>query len=293
METKNNKTRKWARWAVLGLACANLFVWLAIADGASRSAAEVWFFDVGQGDAALVQLPGGFQIVVDGGPNGAVLEKLGRAMPFCDREIDWVVLSHTDRDHLAGLLAVLKNYQVNNILWSGAGDGDAEDAEWERLIAQEEAAIKIAVAGEKLVLRQNPPLVLEILAPAKNGIIAGKDQNEMSTIIKFTYGDRSFLFCGDAKSVAGGFADVAQTASADVLKVSHHGSKYSTTAGFLEEVLPAAAVISAGANNSHGHPHPEVLDLLANYDIKILRTDKNGDIAIRTDGERIFLRTEK
>lgn len=292
MESENKKG-KWFRWVVLGLAGANLFVWLAIADSASRKMAEVWFFDVGQGDAALVQLPDGLQIVVDGGPGGAVLEKLGRVMPFHDREIDWAVLSHTDRDHLAGLLAVLKNYQVNNILWSGESDGDAEDDEWERLIAQEGANIKIAVAGEKLVLGQNPPVILEVLAPAASDMIAGKDQNELSTIIKFTYGARSFLFSGDAKSEADGFVDVAQVAPADVLKVSHHGSKYSTTAGFLAKVLPAAAVISAGAGNPYGHPHSEVLDLLENYDINTLRTDSAGDIVFRTDGKRIFVRTQK
>jgi len=288
-----NKNDKWFKRIILGLICVNFFVWLAIADGAGRKNAEVWFFDVGQGDAAFVQLPGGAQIVIDGGPGGAVLEKLGSAMPFHDRDIDWVVLSHADHDHLAGLLLVLKNYRVYNILWSGVSDGGAEDAEWERLIGDEGACVKVAATGEKLSLGGNPEAVLEILAPAKSGDIAGKDQNELSTIIKLTYGARSFLFCGDAKSVAGGFADVAQTASADVLKVSHHGSKYSTTTGFLAEVLPAAAVISAGANNSYGHPHSEVLDLLANYDIKILRTDQNGDISFRTDGESLFVNTEK
>lgn len=292
MESENKKG-KWFKQVVLGLVCANFFVWLAIADSASRKAAEIWFFDVGQGDAALVQLPDGLQIVIDGGPNNAVLEKLGRAMPFYDREIDWVVLSHTDCDHLTGLLAVLKNYQVNNILWSGLAGDDDEDAEWERLIAQEGAAVKIAVAGKKLVLSQNPPVILEVLAPAQSDKISGKDQNELSTIIKFSYGARSFLFCGDAKSDADGFADAAQDAFADVLKVSHHGSKYSTTAGFLAKVLPAAAVISAGEKNPYGHPHPEVLDLLENYDIRTLRTDTAGDIVFRTDGKRVFARTQK
>lgn len=293
MEAENRKKQRWVKWAVLGLASANLFVWLAITDGTSRKTAEIWFFDVGQGDAALVQMPGGVQIIIDGGPSDAILEKLGRVMPFYDREIDWLVLSHTDRDHLSGMLAVLKNYQVKNVLWSGISDENAEDTEWERLIAREGMKIKIAVAGEKLILSQHPLAVLEVLAPAKNTVVAGSNQNELSTIIKFIYGGRSFLFCGDAKSAVGGFADIAEEASVDVLKVSHHGSKYSTTAEFLAKTLPIAAVISAGENNPYGHPHPEVLDLLENYDIKTLRTDIAGDVGFRTDGERIFLRTEK
>ncbi len=292
-ETKDDKNRRWFRWAVLALICANFFVWLAVADGAGDKIAEVWFFDVGQGDAAFVQLPGGEQIVIDGGPNAAVLEKLGEAMPFYDRDIDWVVLSHTDRDHLAGLLSVLKNYRVENIIWSGVSDGDAEDTEWERLIDDEGANVKIAVAGEKLELGGNPLTVLEILAPDENDKMSNKDQNELSVIVKLTYGEKSFLFCGDAKSKENGFIGTAALPQADVLKVSHHGSKYSTEDGFLAQVCPSAAAISCGKNNSYGHPHQEVLDLLQKYDITTLRTDQDGDIVFQTDGERIFVGTQK
>ena len=288
-----NKNNKWFKWIVLGLVCANFFVWLAIADGAGRKNAEVWFFDVGQGDAAFVQLPGGTQIVIDGGPGGAVLEKLGAAMPFHDRDIDWVVLSHTDHDHLAGLLSVLKNYRVYNILWSGVSDGGAEDVEWERLIGDEGACVKIAALGEKLSLGGNPEAVLEILAPNDGEKSAAKKQNELSAVVKLTYGRRSFLFAGDAESRKNGFIDNAALARSDVLKVSHHGSKYSTQDEFLAKVLPAAAVISSGKNNSYGHPHQELLDLLAKYDIKTLRTDQNGDIMFKTDGNLLFLKTEK
>jgi competence protein ComEC len=289
---EENKKR-WIKWLVLVLAMANLFVWLAIFDNGGRKMAEVWFFDVGQGDAEFIQLPNGVQVLIDGGPNGAVLDKLGQAMPFYDRDIDWLILSHTDRDHLAGVLLVLQNYRVKNILWSGIGDDDAEDNEWRRLIKEEGASIKIARAGEKLQISDDPKTFLEILAPAQNERGLDKSQNEFSAVVKLVCGRRSFLFPGDAPSAVGGFADNASFEQADVLKAAHHGSKYSTASGFLVQTLPAAAVISAGAGNPYGHPHQETLDLLAKYDIKTLRTDQSGDIEFRTDGERIFLITEK
>jgi competence protein ComEC len=289
-DLENKKTRRWVRWAVLGLAFANLFVWLAVWENSQRSYLEIAFFDVGQGDAALAQLPGGVQILFDGGPDAGVLEKLGRAMPFYDRDIDWVVLSHTDRDHLAGLLGVLENYRVRNIVWSGISDEDAEDAEWQRLVAVEGANVVLAVAGERFNLGGRADCLLEILSPTPAGRSSGKSQNELSVAVKLTYGVRSFLFTGDA---AAGADMMRQAGAADVLKVAHHGSKYSTREAFVAGLLPAVAVISAGANNPYGHPSAELLDLLAKYDIKTLRTDLSGDIVFKTDGSLLFLKTEK
>jgi competence protein ComEC len=285
-----NKNNKWAKWVVLGLVFVNLFVWLAVWWNAQRRDLEVTFFDVGQGDAAFAQLPNGVQVLFDGGPDAGVLEKLGQAMPFYDRDIDWVVLSHTDRDHLAGLISVLKNYRVRNIIWSGISDEDAEDTEWNRLVAQEGADVVLASFGEKFALGNAQDCFLEILSPAAGAPASGQSQNELSVAVKLTYGARSFLFTGDAPDGA----DTARLAgNADILKVAHHGSKYSTSGAFLANLLPAAAVISAGRNNSYGHPSPQVLEMLSKYDIKTLRTDQNGDISIRTNGESLFVKTEK
>lgn len=292
-ENLKNKKNRWVHWVVLGLMLANLFVWLAVVSNLQRHELDVWFFDVGQGDAALAQINGDTQILIDGGPDSGVLEKLGKTMPFYDRDIEWLILSHTDRDHLAGVLAVLKNYRVHNIIWSGIGDDDAEDDEWRRLIASEGAAIVTDAAGKKHILARDPDCVLEILAPSENEKNLDKSQNEFSEVVKLTYGQRSFLFSGDAKSVADGFAGAAASPRADVLKLAHHGSRYSTEAGFLAQVSPAAAVISSGFGNTYGHPHQEVLEMLAKYDIKTLRTDKSGDILIRTDGVNLFVKTEK
>jgi len=287
------KHSRWLRWSVLVLALANLFAWLAVGETAERKMLEVRFFDVGQGDAAFAQFPDGTQVLIDGGPNGRVLEKLGQAMPFYDRDIDWIVLSHPEKDHLAGLIAVLENYQIHNIVWSGIAKDNAESKKWGELVAKEGANIAIARPGEIFALGGEESGFLEILSPDAAASDSKTSANDLSVAVKLAYGARSFLFTGDAAAKEEESTLLAGSGQTDVLKVAHHGSKTAASEIFMAGVLPTAAVISAGKNNSYGHPHPEVLELLSKYDIKTLRTDESGDIVFQTDGERIFLSTEK
>ena len=255
------------------------------------------FFDVGQGDAAFVEMPGRKQILIDGGPNGQIiLEKLGREMPFWDRTIDLVILTHPERDHMAGLLEVLKKYKVENILWTGVARDTAEYKEWQKLIKEEEAKIIIAKSGLRIF---GGPTSLQIGGRSDLGIIYPfeslegkqlKDSNDTSIIAKLTFGQISFLFTGDAtQSVEGQLLRLAeQLIDSDVLKVGHHGSKTSTSKEFVEAVSPEIAVISVGKDNKYGHPRQEVLDNLDG--IRILRTDLNGDIKIVSNGNAYWLK---
>ncbi|MCU0653045.1 MAG: MBL fold metallo-hydrolase [Candidatus Pacebacteria bacterium] len=287
-----SKGNKAARWMVFALLLANLFVWLALA-GTSQNELMVDFFDVGQGDAAFVRLPQGTQMLIDGGPGQAVLEKLGKAMPFYDREIDWVILSHPDRDHVNGLFAVLKNYRIKNIVWSGMPGEAAEGKEWINDVAKEGANVILAAPGEKFDLGSDPSCFFEVLAPAA-AIPSGSGNNDLSVVVRLAYGARKFLFTGDIAAKEGqALENIYPGLAADVLKVAHHGSKYGTDGAFLSALAPAAAVISVGQGNSYGHPSPEVLEILSGYGIKTLRTDQNGDILFRTDGERLFVRTQQ
>jgi beta-lactamase superfamily II metal-dependent hydrolase len=135
--------------------------------------------------------------------------------------------------------------------------------------------------------------MLEIVAPANPKAQTNQNANELSVMVRITYGARSFLFTGDATSKEEKEAVSVDPAPADILKVAHHGSKYSASDPFFAGLLPAAAVISAGVGNPYGHPNEETLEMLAKYDIKTLRTDQNGNIVFRTDGERIFVNTQK
>ncbi|MDO8663688.1 MAG: ComEC/Rec2 family competence protein [Candidatus Wildermuthbacteria bacterium] len=279
-------------WILGILAGLNFFAWLAVYDFSRHQLLEVNFFDVGQGDSAFIETPKGRQILIDGGPSSAILEKLSKEMPFWDRTIDLVILTHPEKDHMSGLLDVLKRYKVENILWTGVVRDTAEYKEWEKLIKEEGARIIIAKASQKIIIARS---VLAILYPLDN--LEGKvfkDSNNTSIVIKLSFGENNFLFTGDAlklveKEIIGRGLDI----KSDVLKIGHHGSKTSSGEEFIEQVSPAIAVISAGRNNSYGHPHQEVLDTLNKYGITVLRTDQNGDIKIISNGDNFKLITSK
>lgn len=296
MKIKNQKF-VFAILAILFL--ANILTWLAVFELKKPNLLEVNFFNIGQGDAFLIETPQRHQILIDGGPSSAILEKLAKEMPFWDRTIDLIILTHPEKDHLSGLIEVLKRYKIENIVWTGVVRDTPEYKIWESLIQQEGAEIFIAKAGQKIT---SPGLVMEILYPLEG--LAGKEfenSNNTSIIAKLVFGQNPFLFTGDiSQSVEKELireyscSNSCKFASldSDVLKVGHHGSKTSTSDEFLKQVSPQIAVISAGKGNSYGHPHQEVLENLAKYGINVLRTDLDGDIKIFSDGKNIKIKNQ-
>ncbi|MBU2635029.1 MBL fold metallo-hydrolase [Patescibacteria group bacterium] len=259
------------------LVCLNIITWIIIKELGSFYL-EVVFFDVGQGDAVFIETPDGFQVLIDGGPGLAVLEKLGQEMPFYDRTIDLMILTHPEHDHLFGLLEVLKRYEIKNILWTGIVRDTAEMEEWKKLIEEEGANIIIAEAGQKIVLSEE--IYLYIYYPFEN--LEGQETkytNDTSIVAELVFNNVSFLFTGDISKKI----EKQLIVDSDILKVAHHGSKTSTSLEFLEIVSPEFAVISVG-ENSWGHPNQEVLENLQQFNIKILITRELGDIKIISDG---------
>ena len=273
-------------YTLIVLTYLNILAWIVVFDLVQNNL-KVVFFDVGQGDSIFIETPQKHQILIDGGPSSAVLEKLGNEMPFYDRTIDLIILTHPEHDHLGGLLEVLKRYKVENILWTGVLRDTAEFEEWKRLLTEEKnAVIKIAQAGQRIIFSTRPVLaVMEIFNPFEN--LEGKEiknTNNSSIISQLVFGENKFLFVGDVyKSVERKLINI----ESDVLKVGHHGSKTSTSKEFIEAVNPEIGVISVGRENSYGHPTPEVLEILEKYDINILRTDQIGDIKIISDGQNL------
>jgi len=276
-------------YSILGfLFFLNILAWVVVYDLKNPQVLEVNFFDVGQGDAIFIETPQRHQILIDGGPGSAVLEKLAKEMPFWDRTIDLIILTHPEKDHLAGLIEVLKRYKVENILWTGVIRDTAEFKEWEKSIKGERAKIFIAKSGQKIIM---PRTVLGILYPLEN--LEGeelKDSNNTSIVAKLVFKENSFLFTGDIyKSIEKELITKETDIDSDVLKVAHHGSKTSSSEEFMKEVSPQEAVISAGKDNPYGHPHQEVLEILEKYGIRILRTDLDGDIKIISDGSNLAI----
>ena len=240
---------------------------------------EVIFFDVGQGDSIYIEMPGDFQVLIDGGPSSSVLEKLGEEMPFYDRTIEMVVLTHPDHDHLFGLLEVLKAYKIENILWTGVVDDTANYKEWIELVKEEQAQIIIAKAGERIILQKEPLAYLNILYPFES--LEGREFesfNDTSVVLELKFENSSFLFTGDiSDKVEKQLIEKYGSLESKVLKVAHHGSKTSSSSDFIEIVNPATAVISVG-KNSYGHPAQEVLQRLEQFGIQVLITKELNDI---------------
>jgi competence protein ComEC len=271
----------------------NIYAWQEVFVLASEdNLLKVYFLDVGQGDSEFIITPENHQILVDGGPTSAVLEKLQNLIPFSDRTIDLVILTHPEKDHMQGLIEVLQRYRIKNILWTGVVRDTPEYQQWISALAEEQeqgAEITIAEVGQKITAGD---VLINILNPMEN--LTGKelkDSNDSSIILNLVFNESDFLFTGDISNQAEKeIIAVSETAiTAEVLKVAHHGSKYSTSNEFLENVKPEIAVISVG-KNSYGHPTPETLQKLENFGIKVLRTDTKGDIEIVSDGNNIIIK---
>lgn len=274
-------------WVVLGvLVCLNVVAWVVVWNLSQPRFLEVVFFDVGQGDAIFIETPERFQVLIDGGPDLTVLEKLGKEMPFYDRTIDLIILTHPEHDHYFGLFEVLKRYEIKNILWTGIIRDTAEYQEWISLIEKDGAEITIAQAGQRIVLQKEPLIYLDILYPFENlENQETKYTNDTSIVAELVFNDVSFLFTGDiSKKIEKELVYEYIDLNSDVLKVAHHGSKTSSCLEFIEAVSPDIAVISVGENRWN-HPHPEVLANLNQFGIQVLITRELGDIKIISNGK--------
>jgi competence protein ComEC len=244
--------------------------------------------DVGQGDAILVEAPGGATALIDGGPDpDRTLREIGRALPFHRRQIDVVLLTHPHLDHAGGLREVLRRHDVQ--LFVDGGRSPAADAHRTLLaaaVAEPGGRILAAVAGQRIRVGEAE---LEVLFPAPEDVTAplpDDDVNNASVVVLVRYGAFEVLLTGDAEApVEALLLERDQLGPIEILKVGHHGSDSSTTPAFVSATRPAVAVISLGADNSYGHPHRSTLDALALVPgIRVLRTDLDGRVEVVTDG---------
>jgi len=256
----------------------NVIVWQDIWQGPLYL---LTFFDVGQGDAVFLKTPWGHKILIDGGPDRRVEEKLGRRLLPWDKTIDLVILTHPDHDHVAGLIGVLNHFRVAAVLWTGVRRTTLEYGAWQEVLKKERSFITIAQARQRIFWQNQGPHSLDIVWPV--GSHEGKVvdvSNESSIVGRIALSQHTALLTGDIPGeVERGLVQGAALLASDILKVAHHGSKYSSTDGFIERAAPQVAVISVGADNSYGHPAKETLAKLARHGIQIRRTDTEGDIS--------------
>ena len=282
---------KFRRYFIFILLSAAVLAWTAVFYSLPDDRLKFYALDVGQGDAIFIETPRKAQVLIDGGPDMKVLGQLSAVMPFYDRSIDLLVLTHPQEDHMFGLVEVLKRYRVDKVLMTGANYPTGTYKEFKRVIEEKKIPVIIVRAGQKINLGGDG--VIDILYPNENlsSVDFPGDVNDSSVAALLRFGEKKFLTMGDAgikeelDIINSGQADI------DVLKVSHHGSRFSTSALFLEKTTPGIALISAGARNSYGHPHGDTLERLGN--IPVYRTDTQGRIAVITDGEKLIVKTGK
>ena len=252
--------------------------------------------DVGEGDAILIQTTAHQDILVDGGPSPqAIGLELGKKLPFWDRTIELMVLTHPHSDHLTGLVEVLRRYKVKQVLSPNLDDDSSTYNEWLKLIKEKNIEHTIAQAGQKIDLGEGA--VIKVLNPKRLLLTGtGSDIDNNGVVLRVNMDEISFLLTADIWREAE-FELITRRAdlNSTVLKVGHHGSDTSTTPEFLAAVNPRLAVISAGADNRHGHPSPEVMERLREKlgSENIYRTDEQGTIEFITDGERLWVKVER
>ncbi|RJQ35200.1 MBL fold metallo-hydrolase [Candidatus Parcubacteria bacterium] len=243
---------------------------------------EINFFAIGQGDAILIRTPEGQNILIDGGPDNLLLYHLGETLPWWERTIDYLVITHYHADHYLGFPELLKKYRVKNILVTAHQPDDFLYSIWQQALVENNLKPSIVLAGEKFVVSDD--LSWQVLLADYNH----EDFNENSLVLRLTYGNTNFLFAGDLpisgeqKLLSLGF-----DLSSQVLKVGHHGSKYSSGSDFLSAVDPDICVIQSGQDNKFGHPHQEALVRLAQANCLIFDTQNGDSIKLISDGQNI------
>jgi competence protein ComEC len=281
------------KWLILPLLIIAILLWFA-ALTTPDDRLHVSFLDVGQGDGVLIQTPNGQNILIDGGPDSQHINlEMGERLPFWDRTIDLVVCTQPQADHVTGLIEVLNRYKVKEVLDPGISYDSSIYQEWLRLIETEGIEYNIARAGQEIDLGSG--IRMEVLNPPETlwqGTSDDVDNN--GVVLRLSWGKVSFLFTADIREEVE-FELIGQRANlkSTVLKVSHHGSRTSTTSQFLAAVDPEVAVISVGADNSFGHPSPEVVERLIDRlgEDNVYRTDRDGTIELITDGKQLWVKT--
>jgi len=249
---------------------------------------HITFFDVGQGDAILIETPAGRRILVDGGAFPTLLnDHLGRQIPFWNRKIDVVVATHPDGDHIAGLPGLFDHYDVDQIFTNGQLDGGETYQALLEIADKDGTVHHEVIAGEVIQLEDG--VRLEVLNPGDWIGEAGESlDNNKSVAMRLVYGRFSLLLTGDAGWEAErALLTSGQDLTAVVYKAGHHGANSSSSAVFLERVKPAYIIVSAGEGNRYGHPGEEFLNRAANVGAAVLRTDELGTIEVVSDGHML------
>jgi len=266
-------------------------LWYGIIFDRTIAGPEIYFLDVGQGDSSLVLLPDNFshkiKILIDGGPaNGKVGKNLENIFPANDRYIDIAVISHPQLDHFGGFIDLFEKYDVGIL---AVGPAAGKGVYWEALrevIEKRKIPVIVLAAGSAITYGESR---WKTISP-ESGTIT-KDVNDMALVMKLDSGGISALFTGDIGANTEAALAAAYDIDVDILKVSHHGSRFSSSGAFLKKVSPLVSAIEVG-KNSYGHPTEDALRRLAAVNSQIYRTDINGLIKVAYQDQQLKVFSE-
>lgn len=237
---------------------------------------KIVFCNVGQGDASYMRIHNKIDVLIDTGPDNSVLNCLGHYMPFFDRKIEIVILSHPDKDHIAGLIPLLSRYYIQTIVFPPFETKTNTYNQVKKKIIEKNVKTIIGQRGLSFNIDKDN---ITILSP--NNVQDCSKANECSVIALFSENKYTTLFTGDASIKEILSLPKHSIKNLSLLKIPHHGSKNGLSSSFFKLADPVVSVISVGKNNSYGHPAKEVLDILKASKTKIRRTDKDGDIVFK------------
>lgn len=239
---------------------------------------KIIFLDVGQGDSAFIEWPSGKQMIVDCGRDSKVLSQLGTVMPFYDKYIDYLLVTHPDLDHFGGCIDILQRFDVGELIYNGLQKNDKSWEYFWDLVGQKKIKKKKI---DKYDIWNIENTKLTFLYPNKDISIDNISDNDASIVFILSFGQSDIMFTGDAEEGLEKYLveNYSEALDSEVLKVSHHGSGGSSINDFLNKVTPEYSVISAGENNSYGHPSLRILRRIERVGSKIFRTDLLGNIA--------------
>ena len=277
--------------------------------GRNEVLARIYVCDVGQGDATYIRFSFGVDMLIDGGPTKRVLDCLAGAMPFYDREIDVVMLTHPQADHLNGLVEVVKRFEVGMFVTSPAGNETEKFRELTDELSEKQIQVVNLYSGQSLSLGEGAKMEMiwperswvadKLCSPSTCPILSSREEpvlgvttdsnlNDFSLMGILTVGDFDMLFTGDGDEriqdeiLAMGWG---KGKSIEVMKIPHHGSKTGLDNEFLSRFKPLLGVISVGKDNRYGHPAAEMIDMLEEGGVEVRRTDSQGTVVVETDGE--------
>lgn len=272
---------------VLLLGVCNAIIFSYVLGRPQTQTLSVAFLDVGQGDSILITGPTGIEMLIDGGRDRSVLRQLPQVMGPLDRSIDIAVATHPDADHIGGLPDVLEHYSISYFLSPGRiGDTDIYQHLKEDVLV--EPGVHEILARHGMRIHLGGTAYADVLYPEDN-VAQLRETNDASIVMRVVYGESEFMLTGDAPSwvedrLVASYGDALRS---DVLKAGHHGSRTATDALWLKMVAPDTVVISAGKDNSYGHPHPEVLERIRVSGAAILSTIDEGSVVFVSDGVHI------